>query len=165
MVVGLLGGAVLAYIKRCEWLKICGSDPLQDLTQQITGAVSSVSSDITDLAKQQLADNQDEHKVAAAITASGDAKRISDAIKVSQTPLISKSSTVKPVSSSTVVPLSAPTKNSLLSDSCHFSAACHALVRIWRGPGKDPCVACGSSAYARSNLAALTLYGGRMSYN
>ena len=158
LVVGVLGGAALAFIKRCEWFQLCGAqDPFNDIGQQLQSTVSQ----ITDQAKQQLADNQDEHKVAKAITDSGDAKRISDAIKVSQTPLPPKStlSTDTPgVTVKQLVPL--------VAEPCHFSQACSALVRIWRGSGKDPCIPCGATAkYARANLAQLTLYGGRMSYN
>jgi hypothetical protein len=162
LVVGLLGGAVVAYLKRCEWFQVCGADPISDAINQVQQAVGSVSSDLSDEAKKLLERSSDPKQVVADIKASGDDKRIQQAVQVSQTPL-------KPIiNTAPGNTLSPAVKNFVADESCHFSQACASkggLVRIWRGTGADPCIPCGKSAYARANLAELTLYGGRMSYN
>lgn len=135
LVVGVLAVGVA---KRCDWLGICDTTynyPYEEEKQK------------EERKKKNEPEPKEEEKPGL-----GNLEAVQKSIAISQIPLAKQGD-------STVKATNAENANKGAAQSCHFSPACHALVRIWLGKGADPCIPCGSTAkYARSRFSRISYW-------
>lgn len=131
MMLLVIGAIAVGVAKRCDWLGIC------DTTYNYPQAEAEAKKE-----RQKKGEPEPKEEEKPGL---GNLDAVQKSVAISQKPL-------QPVTN--VKATDAASANQNASESCHFSQACSALVRIWRGAGADPCIPCGAQAkFARSNYA------------